>query len=69
MTKEGLNEKAKEECFKCYEKCRRIEQEAKANGTWLKWGLDSNEYLFKEARRELKHKLAELRKLLNESEF
>ena len=37
--------------------CERIEKEAKKNGTWNDWGLDSNNHLFKAINDEAKEKL------------
>ena len=41
---------------------KEIEEEAKANGTWCYYGLDSNQHLFKPLYKEAMTKLEELRK-------
>ena len=41
----------------------RIEREAKANGTWVTYGLDCNNHLFKAIDEEAKEKLAKLKKV------
>lgn len=41
--------------------CERIEKEAKENGTWNDYGLDSNNHLFKALNDEAKEKLKNLK--------
>ena len=41
--------------------CERIEKEAKENGTWNEFGLDSNNHLFKAINNEAKEKLKNLK--------
>lgn len=53
MTKEQANEEGKKVAEKYERKCKEIEKKAKEEGIWIYGGLDSNEYLFKEARKEL----------------
>lgn len=53
MTKEQANEEGKKVAEKYERKRKEIEKKAKEEGIWIYGGLDSNEYLFKEARKEL----------------
>lgn len=57
MTKDEAEIKAKKIYEDWRQKRNKIEQESKRNGTWLKSGLDSNNYLFKEIDAEAKRKL------------
>ena len=47
---------------------KEIEEEAKANGTWCYYGLDSNQHLFKPLYKEAMAKWEELRKKLNKND-
>ena len=53
MNKEEANRKAKAIFEKWQKEKDRIEKEAKANGIWNYTGLDTNNYLFKENKREV----------------
>lgn len=53
MAKEQANEEGKKVAEKYERKRKVIEKKAKEEGIWIYGGLDSNEYLFKEARKEL----------------
>lgn len=44
------------------EQVEKIEQEAKANGTWKTNGLDGNQHLFKALEKETREKLSKLKK-------
>lgn len=41
--------------------CDRIEKEAKENGTWCEYGLDSNNHFFKAINDEAKEKIEKLK--------
>lgn len=43
-----------------------IEKQAKENGTWEVFGLDSNNHLFKDIDKEAKEKLKALKAMVNE---
>ena len=60
MNKEEANKKAKEIFEDWQEKKKKVEKEAKENGTWQNEGLDSNNHLFKEIDAEAKEKLEKL---------
>lgn len=59
MTKEQAKKEALAIIEDYSKKCDLIVKEAKENGTWL-MGLDSNNGLFKEAKKEAKEKLKAL---------
>lgn len=66
MTRAEANEEAK----KIYEEWNRtvdeIENKAKEDGIWINHGLDSNNYLFKEAFNKAKEKLKKLKEMIDE---
>ncbi len=43
-----------------------IKRKAQENGTWSKYGLDSNNHLFKELNNEVKEKLKALAAMIDE---
>lgn len=48
------------------QKHKEIEAEAKKNDTWSKWGLDSNNHLYKEVDDEAKKKIKLLASMIDE---
>ena len=66
MTIEEGNAAAKKLIDEYWATCDEIEKKAKAEGRWAP-GLDGNRELFKEAKRELYERLAEIRNKLKES--
>ena len=66
MDKYELNKEAKLIFEAWCEKKLQIEKEAKASGTWIYGGLDSNQYLFKELRLETQKQLKELKAKAND---
>lgn len=47
------------------EKHKEIEEEAKKNGTWSEWGLDSNNHLFKKVDNEAKERIKALASMID----
>ena len=66
MNREEANKEAKKIYEEWCAKAEQIEKEAKEKGIWQKYGLDANNYLFKENNAEAKEKLKKLRELIEE---
>ncbi|MEG1931417.1 MAG: hypothetical protein RR131_09820 [Anaerovorax sp.] len=66
MNKEEANQEAKKIYDDWVKENESIEKKAKEEGRWNKAGLDSNSYLFKEANKKVKEKLAELSSMIDE---
>ena len=60
MNREEANIEAKKIFDDWQKKKREIEKEAKEKGIWNKWGLDSNNHLFKNIDAEAKQQLQQL---------
>lgn len=68
MTKEQLDierEKLFEEFNRRYEE---IKTQAQKDGAWSYWGLDANEHLFKDLRKEMIQKVQDLKKKFEEEQ-
>ena len=61
---------ANKEAKKVYDQWRKdreeIKKKAQESGTWSKYGLDSNNHLFKEVNDEAKEKIKKLASLIDE---
>ena len=61
---------ANKEAKKIYDQWRKdreeIKKKAQESGTWSKYGLDSNNYLFKEVDNEAKERIKKLASLIDE---
>ena len=66
MNKVEANKKAKEVFDEWIEEKEAIEKKAKADGTWNKVGLDSNNHLFKEVDKKAKEKLDKIKSMIDE---
>lgn len=66
MNKVEANKRAKEVFDEWIEEKEAIEKKAKADGTWNKVGLDSNNHLFKEVDKKAKEKLDKIKSMIDE---
>ena len=66
MTYEEANAEAKKIFEEWYKQKELIIENAKTNGTWIQYGLDSNNHLFKELNEEVRIKLENLKKNITE---
>lgn len=66
MNNAEANKKAKEVFEQWVEEKEAIEKKAKADGRWNKFGLDSNNHLFKEADKKAKKRLDKIKSMIDE---
>lgn len=66
MNKEEFNIKAKELYNEWLKKTNEIEKNAKENGVWKNYGLDTNNHLFTDLNNEYKEKMNFLKSMLDE---
>lgn len=66
MNNAEANKKAKEVFEQWVEEKEAIEKKAKADGRWNKFGLDSNNHLFKEADKKAKERLGKIKSMIDE---